>query len=214
MSELAPGRTERDWWLAALAVLHSPRVVLTWLRDDSDEAAADRQEPVVALVLLAGIAALLSTAAAGRLLDEPETDVPAVAAWTFIGGVAYGFLAYWIGGLALVVASRVLGGRARARQVRHVLAYALAPLAASLVLVWPVRIALYGGDLFRRGGMDEGGADRLFDAAMVGAAAWTVGLVAVGLRAVNGWDWLRAAVATAATVAAGVALAERLGAFA
>ena len=199
MSELGFSRTQREWWLAALGVLHSPRVVFSWLQDDSDEAAGERQEPIVALVFLAGVAALLSTAAAGRLLDAPEVDGVAAAAWAFIGGAAYGFLAYWAGGLCLAVASGALRARATTRQARHVLGYAVAPLAAALVLVWPLRLAVYGGDVFRRGGGDTGFVDRAFDGAMLGATAWALALLTVGLRQVNGWTWARAVAATLAS---------------
>jgi len=34
--------------------------------------------------------------------------------------------------------------------------FASAPLALSLLLVWPVRLAIYGDDLFRSGGSDTG----------------------------------------------------------
>ena len=36
------------------------------------------------------------------------------------------------------------------RQARHIVGLAAAPLALSLLLVWPVRLAIYGGDVFRR----------------------------------------------------------------
>ncbi len=51
----------RDWWLRALLVLQRPRPVFVALRDDSKESVSDRAEPVLAIVLLAGIAALLPT---------------------------------------------------------------------------------------------------------------------------------------------------------
>ena len=57
----------REWWLRTVLVLHSPRAVFVALRDDDPEAAAQRSEPVLLIVLLAGIAFVLSTHAAGRV---------------------------------------------------------------------------------------------------------------------------------------------------
>jgi hypothetical protein len=44
---------DRDWWLRTLAIFQSPRAVFEALRDDSKEQNEARQEPVLALVLLA-----------------------------------------------------------------------------------------------------------------------------------------------------------------
>ena len=65
---------ERQWWLRTLAIFQSPRPVFRALRDDSDEEAAARSEPVLAIVFLAGIAGVLSARETGRLLDYWEVD--------------------------------------------------------------------------------------------------------------------------------------------
>src|SRR4051812_22432760 len=44
---------ERAWLLRALLVLQSPRAVFAALRDDSEETARARAEPIIALVWLA-----------------------------------------------------------------------------------------------------------------------------------------------------------------
>jgi hypothetical protein len=44
---------EREWLLRAVLVLQRPRAVFAALRDDDDVSAQARQEPIVALVLLA-----------------------------------------------------------------------------------------------------------------------------------------------------------------
>ena len=49
----------RDWWLRTLLVLQRPRPVFVALRDDTKESASDRSEPVLLIVLLAGIATVL-----------------------------------------------------------------------------------------------------------------------------------------------------------
>ena len=58
---------ERAWWLNTLAVIRRPGAVFAALReDDSEEGAAARQEPLLAVIWLAGMAGvLLTTAAAG-----------------------------------------------------------------------------------------------------------------------------------------------------
>ena len=81
------------------------------------------------------------------------------------------------------------------------LALATAPLALSLLTLWPIRIAVYGTDLFRTGGNDYGRGDTIFGAFYVAAFAWSAWLLLVGVRSVHGWTWARAA-ATVALAAA------------
>ena len=64
------------------------------------------------------------------------------------------------------------------------------------LLVWPVRLSLYGTDVFRSGGAD-GDGDVVFDLIVAGAVAWSIILLAIGNRAVHSWSWPRAAAATA-----------------
>jgi hypothetical protein len=172
---------QREWWLRALAIFQSPRAVLSALRDDSREAADARQEPVLAIVILAGIAGVLSTSLAGRLLDDPRFDGISIATWAFLGGGFYGLVVYWLGGLLVFALAQGIGARISYRQARHVVGLAAAPVALSLLLVWPVRIAIYGGDVFRSGGSDSGLGDGIFEGLVVVAFAWFLGLVALGL---------------------------------
>src|ERR1051326_6245868 len=51
-----PASLDRAWLLRTLVVLQAPRAVYAALRDDSDDAAHARQEPVLALLWLSGIA--------------------------------------------------------------------------------------------------------------------------------------------------------------
>ena len=80
---------DREWFLRALLVLQAPRAVFVALRDDSDAAAEARQEPLLALTWLAGIAGVLATPVARTLLDDPIRDGLVVAVWAFIGGGIY-----------------------------------------------------------------------------------------------------------------------------
>lgn len=172
---------QREWWLRSLSVFQSPDAVFAALRDDSTEAAEARQEPVLAFVLLAGIAGVLSTSFAGRLLDEPGFDGVNVAVWAFLGGGFYGLFVYWLGGLMVHALARGIGATSSYRQARHVVGLASAPLALSLLLVWPIRIGIYGGDVFRTGGSDSGLGDWIFELVIVATYVWTFGLVALGL---------------------------------
>src|SRR5262249_2399241 len=136
---------------------------------------------ILAIILLAGIAGVLATSPAGRLLDDPNNDAVNVAIWAFLGGLLYGTLVYWLGGL--LVSAIGAAGRAQAsyRQGRHEPGAALGPVALSLLTVWPVRLAVYGEDVFRRGGSDAGAGDKLFEALIVASFAWSFALVALGL---------------------------------
>jgi hypothetical protein len=202
-AEPAPSQ-QRAWWLRTLALFQSPKAVFAAMRDDSPEAASARQEPITAIVFLAGMAGVLSTTIAGRLLDDPTFDRLSVAVWAFLGGAIYGLLVYWLGGALLYGSGSLLGGRWSYRQARHVLAFAAAPLVLSLALVWPVRLAVYGGDVFRSDGADTGTGDAIFEALALGFAGWALALLVIAVRAVHGWPLTRAvaAVALAATPAA------------
>ena len=153
--------SERDWWLRTLLVLQAPHAVFVHLRDDSDDAAEARQEPVTAIVFLAGIAGVLATTVAGRLLDDPVIDAVTVAVWAVIGGGFYGIASYFGIGVLVLLGASLAGSVGSYRRARHTLAFASVPIALTL-LVWPVRLSLYGTDVFRSGGAD-GDGDVVFD---------------------------------------------------
>ncbi len=191
-----PRSGQPAWWLRALLVLQSPRAVFSAVRDDSDEAAHARQEPLTAILYLAGIAGVLATGASGRLLDNREFDGLLVAVWALFAGGIYALAAYWIGGCAVYVGAALAGSRGSYRRARHVLAFAAAPLALSLV-AWPIRLAVHGGDVFRSGGADTGTGDRLFETFELATVAWSLVLLAIGIRAVHEWTWARTLAAVA-----------------
>lgn len=188
---------ERRWWLRTLAVFQSPRAVFASLRDDSDVEATARQEPVLGLVFLAGIAGVLLTSATGRFLDDPAIDALLVAVLVFLAGAMYGFVVYWLGGGALYVGLRGAGSRGSYRRARHLLAFAAAPLALSLLLVWPLRLAVYGTDSFRTGGDDSGAGGWVFEGLTAAFAVWAAVLLVLGISVVERWPVVRSAVAIA-----------------
>lgn len=186
--ELSPSRA---WWLRVPAVLLSPRSVFFALREDDEDDVAARSEPLLAITWLAGIAAVLATPTAADLLDSPEYDAILVAIWAFIAGGLYGFVGYFVLGLALLFGARLLGSLGDFRRARQVVGFALVPLAASLLVILPLRLALYGGDTFRAGGADEGAGERVVLGLQLVAALWSLVLLVIGVRVVHGWSWLR-----------------------
>jgi hypothetical protein len=205
-------RLERSWWLRAPAVLVAPHAVFVSLRDESEDAVEDRQEPIIAIAGLAGIAGVLATPVARHLLNDPSFSISLIPIWAFLGGVIYAIAVYWIGGALLFGAARRLGGLGSYRRARSVLALSGAPLALSLVTLWPLRIAIYGDVLFRTGGKDWGPGDRTFGGLVYFAFAWCAVLLVIGIRSVHGWGWGRslATVGLAAALPALVVLATIL----
>ena len=190
---------DREWWLRTLAIFQSPRAVFEALRDESKEQAEARQEPVLALVLLAGLAAVLLAPSTGRLLDEGLVDnsFAVLAVLLFLTGAIYGAASYWIGGAALFVGLKGAGSQGSYRRARQLLAFAAAPLVLGLVLVWPVRLAVHGSDTFRSGGGDTGAAVAIFEGILALLGAWALGLLVYGIGVVERWRVLRAAVSLA-----------------
>jgi hypothetical protein len=188
---------DREWWLRTLAIFQAPRAVFAALRNESPEDLEARQEPVLALVLLAGMAGVLLAPSTGRLLDESVVDnsMTLVAVLVFVTGGLYGTATYWLGGAALYVGIRGAGGKGSYLRARHILAFAVAPLVVGLVIVWPVRIAIYGADLFRSGGADDGTGNVVFEAILGAIGLWALGLLVYGISVVERWSIVRALVA-------------------
>lgn len=182
---------DREWWLRVPAVLLSPRSVFAALRNDQREDIEARAEPILALTLLAGVAVALGTTTARTLYDDPLYDLLTLAVWIVIAGGFVAFAGYYIVGGALYLGSRGLGSQGTFRRARQVLGFAVAPLALSAVVLWPLGLLLFGTDLFKRGGSDDGVAGDLFYALALGFSLWSGVLVLVGVRAVHGWTWWR-----------------------
>jgi hypothetical protein len=194
----------REWWLRTALVIVAPRPVFAALRNDKPDDVAQRAEPVLAIVWLAGIAFVLGTHTAGHLMDDSDYDGLLVAVWAFLGGGLYGGAAYYLLGGLLHGGARLLGSQGTFRRSRHVLAFASVPIALSLVL-WPVKLALWGAALFHRGGSDTGGAADAFTVLSRLFLIWALVLLVLGVAEVHGWSIARAAAAAAAPVAVAVA---------
>ena len=182
---------DRQWWLRVPAVFLSPRSVFVAMRNESSEDVDARSEPVLALTVLAGVATALASSTARTLYDDPEYDALLVAIWAIVAGGFIAFAGYFIIGGALYLGTRGMGSVGTFRRARHLLGFSVAPLALSLLVVWPLQIAVFGSDIFRRGGSDQGAAARVFDALELGSAAGPAVLLLVGGGAVPGWTWAR-----------------------
>ena len=202
---------DRAWWLRVPAVLLSPRSVFFALREDDPDDVAARSEPLLLLVWMAGAAAVLATPTAGALLDNNEYDAVLVAIWAFVAGGIYGVVGYLLFGFALFFGSRLMGSVGSFRRSRQLVGFALTPLALSLLVLFPVRLALYGGDTFRDGGPDEGTGETVLLVLQLVFVAWSVALLVIGVRVVHGWTWLRTLVTL---LAAAALLAAIVGVFA
>ena len=195
-----PLSPSRAWWLRVPAVLLSPRPVFFALREDEDDDVAARSEPLLLVIWMAGIAAVLATPTAADILDQPEYDTMLLAIWAFVAGGLYGFVGYFVIGLALLFGVRLVGSLGDFRRARQTVGFALVPLAASLLLLLPLRLALYGGDTFRAGGADEGTGETVLLVLQLAFAAWSLVLLVIGVRVVHGWSWPRTLGAVAAAI--------------
>ena len=184
-----------SWWKRAPLVLLVPRLVFVELRDESVEAAEERQEPLAALIALAGISVVLVSPAFRQMMNTGGVDAILVVVLAFIAGVLYAVATTWLGGGLLFGAARRLGGLGSYRRARNTVELASAPLALALLTFWPVRLAIYGSDLFRTGGDDYGRGDSIFGGIFLGFVAWSVILLLLGVRATHGWGWGRSAIA-------------------
>ena len=190
----------RDWWLRTLLVLQRPRPVFVALRDESGEAVGNRAEPILLIVILAGVAAVLMTSTAARLMDDSSYDAAVTAIWVFLVGSIQGLTGYFVIGWFLHRGARAVGSQGTYRRARHVLAFACVPIALSLVL-WPVKLALYGDDWFHAGGRDTGVGGGIFDLLTYAFFAWALVLLVIGVRSVHGWTWARTLAAIGIAVA-------------
>jgi hypothetical protein len=195
---------EKRWWLRTLAIFQAPRPVFAALRDESQAEVEAREEPVLALIVLAGIAGILLAPETGRWLDQGLVDqsLAVLGVLIFLAGAIYGAVTYWLAGAFLWIGLRGAGSRGSYRRARHVLAFAAAPMVLGLLIVWPVRLIVYGRDSFRTGGDDFGAGPVLFDAASGAFALWSLGLLVYGISVVERWPPLRAVVAVALAVLA------------
>jgi hypothetical protein len=170
-------------------ILWRPREVFAALRDDDPDDLAARQEPILAIVILAGMGGVLLTPAWGRLLDDGSVDALVVAVVTFVGGGLYGAAGYALLGLAVWLGMRGVGVLEPYRRARHLVAFSAVPLAVSLFVTAPTAVAAFGGDFFSSGGSDEGAGRAAVVGIGLAFVAWALALLALGLRTTYRLPW-------------------------
>ena len=179
----------RTWWRRVPRVVTHPRSVFAALSATDDADVDARSEPILAIAILAGIAGVLLTPAWGRLMDDPSVDALTATVITFIAGVFYGAAGYFLLGLALWLGAKAVGVDAPFRIARHVLGFAALPLALSLVVLVPAIVIGFGADWFRSWDGENGtGHDVVVGIGLV-FLAWSLGLVALGLRTTFELPW-------------------------
>lgn len=179
----------RAWWARVPKVLTSPRQVFVALSDTDDLEVGARAEPILAITILAGTAGVLLTPAWGRLMNDPSVDGLVAAVVTFIAGIFYGAAGYFMLGLALWLGAKAVGVDAPFRIARQLLGFAALPLALSLVVLVPAIALGFGSDWFRSGGDDEGTGRDVVLALGLAFVAWSLVLVAIGLRTTFRLPW-------------------------
>jgi len=193
----SPEAVERAWWGRLPRMLFAPAEVLSELGDESREAADARQEPLVAILFLAGIAMFVGLDSIEPPYDKFHTDFSTfnLVFEAILGGALVALSNFWLGGALIYLGTRGLGALTGYRQARHLAGLATAPFVLALVLVVPVRLALYGTDLFRVEGADASTGGRIFIAIDALLLAWTLVLLLVGIKVTQRWSWGRAAAA-------------------
>jgi hypothetical protein len=194
----------RAWWHRVPRVITAPRSVFAALANTDDVDVDARAEPVLAITVLAGVAAVLVTPEWGTLMNDPTVDLLVVVVLTFVAGLLYGAVAYFLLGLALWLGARAVGVEAPFRIARQLVAFAALPIALSLAVVVPAIALGYGEDWFRSGGDDSGSGRTIVTLVSLAFVAWSLALLAVGLRVTFRLPWRGVA---GALLLAGVLLA-------
>jgi hypothetical protein len=200
-TELSPEAVERAWWARLPRVLYTPAEVFAELRDESRDASDARQEALVAIAFLAGIAIFVGSVAIDPPYNRYYLDLSAfnLTFESILGGAVVGILNFWVFGAILYLGSRGLGALSGYRMARHVAGLATAPFVLVLLFAVPVRVGLYGTNLFHDGGSDNGVGGHIFIAVDAIALLWSVGLALVGIRVTQRWSWGRSAAALGVT---------------
>ncbi len=198
----------RRWWRLVPRILTRPTEVFVALRDDEDVDVDARSEPILAIVIVAGMAGILLTPAWATLIDEESLDWIVIAVITFIGGLFYGAAGYFLLGLVVWLGARAVGLEAPSRTARQVVGFAALPFALSFVVTVPAVLVAFGYDWFHTGGSDDGTGRMVVLSIATALALWSLGLLALGLRTTFELPWrgVAGALALAAVIIAAFAV--------
>ena len=196
-SRASPASTTRfgAWTRSSVVAARAGRLPLAdiGVRRDAGRVARGHRRPLGAGARargLAGIAVALGTNTARTLYDNPEYDALLVAVWAVIAGGIVAFTGYFIVGGLSTSAHAGSGALGDFRRARHILGFAVAPLALSLLLSGrsssPCSALTSSGEAARtRGRRRASSSARAGLRRLVGRAA------ARGRAAVHGWTWAR-----------------------
>jgi hypothetical protein len=179
----------RQWWRRVPCLLTHPHGVFVALREDDEVDVDARSEPILAIVLVAGMAGILLTPTWGTLLDDESLDWMVLAVVTFIGGLFYGTAGYFLLGLVVWIGGRAVGLETRARAARQLVGFAALPFGLSIVVTVPAILLAFGTDWFRTGGSDDGTGRAVVVSLGLALALWSLGLLAIGLRTTFELPW-------------------------
>jgi hypothetical protein len=179
----------RAWWRRVPRVVTAPRSVFAALAETDDVDVDARSEPVLLIVILAGMSTIILTPAWGTVMDDGTVDGLVLVVLTFIGGLFYGTAGYFLLGLALWLGAKAVGVDAPFRIARQVVAFAAVPLALSALVVVPVIAFRFGWDWFRTTGSDTHAARNVVVGVGLAFLAWSLALVVVGLRTTFRLPW-------------------------
>ena len=126
----AAAARERGWWRRVPACCGRRARCSSPCARTTRRTSWREPKPVLALVILAGIGAILLTPEWGSLLDDWRIDTTVAAVFTFLGGGMYGAAGYFLLGLVVYVGARGMGGELSFRQSRQAIAFAAAPARA------------------------------------------------------------------------------------
>jgi hypothetical protein len=144
---------------------------------------------VLLIVILAGMASIILTPAWGTVMDDGTVDGLVLVVLTFIGGLFYGAAGYFFLGLALWLGAKGVGVEAPFRIARQVVAFAAVPIALSAVVVVPLIAVRFGWDWFHTTGSDTPRERDVVVGIGLAFMAWSVALVALGLRTTFRLPW-------------------------
>jgi len=179
----------RAWWRRVPRVLTAPRSVFAALAETDDLDVDARAEPVLAIVIVAGMASILLTPAWGTVMDDGTVDGLVLVVLTFLGGVFYGAAGYFLLGLALWLGAKGVGVEAPFRIARQVVAFAAVPIALSAVVTVPMIVFRFGWDWFRTTGSDTGTGRDAVIAIGLAFAVWSLVLIGLALRTTFRLPW-------------------------
>jgi hypothetical protein len=179
----------RAWWRRVPKLLTEPQAVFVALRETDELDVGARSEPVLAITILAGIAAVLLAPAWGTVMDDGSVDGLVLVVVTFVAGLFYGAAGYFLLGVVVWLGAKAVGIDPPFRIARQIVGFAALPMAISLVVLVPVIVIAYGEDWFRTGGADEGTGGTVVVGIGLAFAVWALALVAVGLRTTFRLPW-------------------------